>query len=182
MAEVAITNSLKYLVRLNTLVTIDVFFCDNVRKVPTQFLSIIDIILLRIFRNNIFWGGLLIIFSLDHTQIQTVKGRPLLTSTRIIKFFKSFLLDTSFQESGYQLFQSIQHISCFFHQKYKHNPVIIDEFVALVYEHFIFVKIWTSDHINPSTYHLYGRIITAKEAARKFIEQVRRSIKVDYLR
>jgi hypothetical protein len=100
--------------KLNTLLTLDVLLCDEMGQVSAEFLSIIDIIMRRLRSNNIFLGGLLIICTLDHTQIQPVQGRPFLTSTHImIPCFKMVSFVNSIRASGDAAFQRIQELARF---------------------------------------------------------------------
>ena len=48
----------------------------------------------RIKKNNIFLEGLLIICTIDHTQIHPIKARPFLISTHVITFFQMVALET----------------------------------------------------------------------------------------
>jgi hypothetical protein len=50
-----------------------------------------------------------------------------------------------------------------------------------VSENFTFIDNWNDEQITPSTYRLYGRRVPAKEAARQFIERVRRSFEPNQL-
>ena len=167
--------------KLNTLLTLDVLLCDEMGQVSAEFLSIIDIIMRRLRSNNIFLGGLLIICTLDHTQIQPVKGRPFFTSTHIIPCFKMVSFVNSIRASGDAAFQRIQELARFNYSKFEEEPDLIDEFVRLVSENFTFVDNWNDEQITPSTYRLYGRRVPAKEAARQFIERVRRSFEPNQL-
>jgi hypothetical protein len=169
--------------KLNTLLTLDVLLCDEMGQVSAEFLSIIDIIMRRLRSNNIFLGGLLIICTLDHTQIQPVKGRPFLTSTHIIPCFKMVSFVNSIRASGDAAFQKIQELARFNYIIFEEEPDLIDEFVRLlVSENFTFIDNWNDEQITPSTYRLYGRRVPAKEAARQFIERVRRSFEPNQLR
>ena len=182
MAELAICKILSDPKKLNALLTLDILLCDEMGQVPAELLSVIDIILRRIRSNNIFLGGLLIICTLDHTQIQPVQGRPFLTSTHIIPCFKMVSFENSIRASGDANFQRIHKIAKFNYMRYEQEPELIDEFVRLASEHLTFVDNWNDEIITPSTYRLYGRRVPAKEAARQFIERVRRSFEPNQLR
>ena len=152
--------------------TLDVLFVDEIGQVPADFISVIDIILRRLRDSNIFLGGLLIICTMDHTQIQPINARPFLTSTHIIPCFKMVALETSVRASGDIDFQRIQTIARTRYKDLEDNPDLVEEFIRLVSNSFTFVDNWESMEITPSTY----RKFPAKEAARQFVERVRRSI------
>ena len=94
MAELVIETLRRHAVKLNFILSLDIIFVDEIGQVPAEFLSIIDIIMRRIRDNNIFLGGLLIIGSMDHTQIQPINANPFLTPTHIITCFKSVSLSS----------------------------------------------------------------------------------------
>ena len=102
MNYITIINILKDSINVNNLIKLDLLLCDKIGQVPVECLSVIDIILCTLRINNIFICGLLIIFTFDHTQLQPVNGRPLLTSTYIITCFKMIALKASVRASGYQ--------------------------------------------------------------------------------
>ena len=79
-AEIAITKILRNTKTLNMLVSVDILFFDEIVQLPAELLGVLDIILRRIRDNNIFLGGVVIISTIDHTQLQPVNGKPFLTS------------------------------------------------------------------------------------------------------
>ena len=66
-------------------------------------------------------------------------------------------------------FQRIQTIARNRYKDLEDNPDLVEEFIRQVDNR-------ESIEITPSTYELYGRKFLAKEAARQFVERVRRSI------
>ena len=101
-------------------------YCDEGAQVPAEFLSIINIILRRIKKNNIFSGGLLIMFTTDYTQIQPIKVRPLLISTHAITCFKMVTLKTSVRASGNSKFQRAQHIARYNYRRVQEEPNLVE--------------------------------------------------------
>ena len=79
----------------NFIKSIDIVFCYEIGQVSAESLSSIDIILRRVRKNNIFLGGLFIISTIGHTQIQPIEGRPFLTSFHIIPCFRTVKLKHS---------------------------------------------------------------------------------------
>ena len=53
-----------------------------------QIFSAFEIILRKIWNSNMYMGDVLIIFSMNHTQIQPIRGHKFLTSCHIISCFK----------------------------------------------------------------------------------------------
>ena len=58
-------------------------------------------------------GGVLIIFSMDHTQIHPIGGHPFLASCHIISCFKIVTIENSVQDSNDSIFKRIQKIARF---------------------------------------------------------------------
>ena len=75
-----------------------------------DFIAIIDIILRLIRDNSLYLGGVLIICTLDHTQIQAIDNRPFLTLSHIISCFSMVMLEHSVRANGDLPFQRIQQI------------------------------------------------------------------------
>jgi hypothetical protein len=182
MAEMSIDNIRRNTVKLNFLLSLDIIFCDEIGQVPAEFLSTIDYIMRRIRNNNIFLGGLMIIATMDHTQIQPINAKPFLTSSHIITCFRMVNLSTSVRSSGDATNQRIQEICRYNHATLQQNPALVNEFLRLVSYNCTFVDSWTHDAITPSTYRLYGKRVPAKEASKNFTDRVRRSVTPDSLR
>ena len=65
-------------VKLNVLQSMDALFMDEAVQVSAELISTLEIIL-RILRGNIIpFGGVLILCTLEHTQLAPVKGKTFL--------------------------------------------------------------------------------------------------------
>ena len=181
-AEIAITRLLRDPKRLAIVLKLDFLFFDEVGQLSSEMLNVLDIIFRRIRETNILLGGVVIIGTIDHTQLQPVNGRPFLTSSHVITCFKMVMLQTSVRAVGDVSFQRIQEIARMHYSKYEEDPELITEFKTLLDETITFVPSWTSPEITPSTYRLYGKKFPAKEATRQFIIGVRQNIAPSDLR
>jgi predicted GIY-YIG superfamily endonuclease len=181
-AELAILKLFKNPKELNTLLCLDVLVCDEMGQLSAEFLATIDIILRRIRDTNVYLGGLLIIGTIDHTQIQPIEGRPFLTSTHVVSCFRMVALKSSVRASTDIPFQRIQEIARYSHRRLKGNPSLIDEMINLCSEHFTFARDWNDPRINPQTMRLYSKKIPQKEAAKDFASRVRAHISPNNLR
>ena len=76
MAELSIIKLLQDPVKLNIIQTMEVLFFDEAGQKSAELLSVLDFILLKVRDNNIFLGGLLILSTMDHSQLSPVKRRP----------------------------------------------------------------------------------------------------------
>ena len=63
-------------------------------------LSTLGIILRRVRNTDIFMGGVIIISTMDHTQLQPINGRPFLLSTHVVTCFKMVKLQSSVRDAG----------------------------------------------------------------------------------
>ena len=175
MAECAINKLEQDRVKLNSVLTLDVILADELGQLSAGFISAIDIVLRNLRKSNNMFGGVLIIGTLDHTQIQPWEGRPFLTSPQIIPSFKMVNLKSSVRTNNINS-QRIQEIARMNYKELANNPHLIDEFEELCSQNFTFVNNWNHESIEPSTFRVYSRKVPAVAAAREFIANVRRKI------
>ena len=105
IADLAIARLQRYTEKINVLRILDILFIDEIGQLPAELLSSIEIIFRRIHENDIFMDGVVIIITIDHTQLQPVDGRPFLLSTNVITCFKMIKLQTSVRAAGDVQFQ-----------------------------------------------------------------------------
>lgn len=108
--EDAIGKLLQYPERENLSKCIDVLFVNEIGQVFVELLSTIDIILKRVRNSQLIFGGVLIIGTMDHTQLQPVSGRPLLLSSLITTCFVMVKLVTSVRCAGDENFRCLQEL------------------------------------------------------------------------
>ena len=73
-------------------------------------------------------GGVLIIFSMDNTQIQPIGGHQFLTSCRIISCLKMAALENSVRASNDNIFKRTQKIAQFNYRRLIDEHELVDEF------------------------------------------------------
>ena len=182
IAELAILRLSRYPEKLNVLMVLDVIFFDEIGQLPAETFSAIEIILRRVRKNDIFLGGVLLISTMDHTQLQPVTGRPFLLSTHVITCFKMIKLQKSVRASGDLRFQRLQEIIRMHYSKYIEKPELLDELRLLLKEVPTYVTNWSSPEISSDTYRLYGRRTPANEATQNLINAIRSNISSENLR
>ena len=64
--------------------TIGILFIDCIGQFPEELLYVINIVLQKLFNNNIFSGGIISIFTIYNTQPGPVKYYPVLLSIQNI--------------------------------------------------------------------------------------------------
>jgi predicted GIY-YIG superfamily endonuclease len=175
-AELAILSLMRKPEKLEFLRSLNIIFFDEMGQISDTLLSILDIILRKIRNSNIYMGGVLIIYSMDHTQIQPINGRPFLTSCHVIPCFQAVTLKHSVRASNDLDFVRIQTIARMNYKKFELDPNLVDEFITLCSDSFTFVDSWESDKILPSTMRLFSKKIPAREASRQFVASVKRQV------
>ena len=173
LVESAVNGLLRKPEYMEVLKSMHVLFIDEIGQVSAELLSTLDILLRQIRNNNIFFGGLLIIASLDHRQLPPVKGRPFLMSPHILTCFNFCILEHSVRASSDPNLQKIIKIARMHPDEYIRNPSIIDEFRDLSERCFTFVSSWQDPIITPDVYRILSRKRSSKEACDDYINQVK---------
>ena len=78
----------------------DILLIDEIGQLSAELFSAIEIIFRRMRNTNIFMRGVVVISTMDHTQLQPVKERLFLLLTHIITCFKMVKLETCVRASG----------------------------------------------------------------------------------
>ena len=115
----------------HALLTIDVLFFDELAQMSAQQLSTIDIIMRHLRKSQIPFGGVLILCTMDHCQIQPINQLPLLTSTLILTCFHGIKLKHSVRAHGDIPFQQLQQITRMNPYELTNNNTIKSEFYEL---------------------------------------------------
>ena len=178
LAENAIATLLRNPIKLHLLRQLNILFLDEIGQISTEFLALLDKILQFIRGNNIYMGGLLIISTLDHKQLQPVSGRPLLISAHILSCFRFILLKESVRAAGDPALQRIQNIVRMHPKAYEDNPELLTELSQLIKDNCTFVDSWNSPEICPGVFRLYGKKYPAKKASKEYIESVKAQLSV----
>ena len=132
MAELLITQLLIKAVKLNMMRILSILFLDEIGQLSVEILSVLDIILRRIRDNSIFLRGILVVTTLDHAQLQPMKGRPFLRSSHDISCFKMIKLSNSVKAYGDAPFLRIQEVFCMYYNNFEENPELLEEFKELL--------------------------------------------------
>ena len=171
MAELALINLSKHPLKLHVLQTMDILFIDEIGQVSAEMLSVMDMIMRRVKDSHIFMGGLLMICTMDHKQLEPVKGKPFLLSSHIVTCFSVVRLKHSVRASSDTNFQRLQAISRMSVRDI--NDDTIEEFKSTLRTTCSFVQNWSSPEITPSTVRFYAKRLPAREATKEFIQNVK---------
>ena len=91
-------------------------FFDKLAQLSAEQLSAIDIILRKLIKSQIPFGGVLIFGTMDHTQIQPINQLPFLTSSLTLTIFQAVQLQyyvRAHRDIEFQRLQAITRISPF---------------------------------------------------------------------
>ena len=179
-AESAIASLLQFREKLNIIQVLDILFIDEIGQVSAEILSVIDIILRRLRNSQNVFGGILIIGTMDHTQLQPVSGRPLLLSSLIITCFTMVKLETPVRCAGDESFIKLQELLRLHHSKYTTDN--ISELKELLRTVPRYVQNWESTDIDNNTYRLYGKKNPAIEATKNYINSIKSTISASNIR
>ena len=161
----------------NFLRTLDCLVIDEFAQSSAAMLSILDIILKRVRDTNMYMGGLLIFFTLDHLQTQPIRGRPLLTSPSMMPCFQMINLKTSVRAAANSNFRRIQEIARMpLSDLQDESNDLLNEFLSLVSNCCTFVSDWNDEEVNEKTYRLYSKKVPAKKASKEYAERVKRCV------
>ena len=80
---------------LHVLLTMDVLYIDELAQKSAQQIATLDIILRKLRNSQLPFGGLLILGSMDNSQIQPINQLPFLTSSLVLTSFQAIELKHS---------------------------------------------------------------------------------------
>ena len=111
----------------------------------------------RLQNNCIYLGGLHLVCTLDHDQIQSINGRPFLTSSNLIPMFHTIALQHSVCAADDAAFYQIQQICYYNYHFLEEHPEYMNEFETLCSENLTFLDSYDYPLIHPSTIQLYNK-------------------------
>ena len=176
MAELAIIKLLKDPIKHRFILTLQVLCCDEVGNISAELISVLDIICRRIRGNNIPFGGIYFLGTMDHMQFMSINGKPFLLNSLILTCFSMAKLSKSVRAASDPLLQEFQNITRLYPRQYQQNPELLNRFKELARDVFTFVPSWDDPSIDPNTLRFYSRKSPARVETERYIEQVRRSV------
>jgi hypothetical protein len=172
LAEQAVVKILRYPTTLGFLCRVDIICIDEIGQISAGTLSVLDTILRRIRSSTLFFGGVLIITTLDPKQLQPVTGPPVLPSPHVISSFDFRRLAHSVQASGDPILQRIQDIAHMMVTSYVTHPEVLQEFRQLVSDNCTFVTTWDHPAITNNVFRVFGKHSAALAAETAFLQHI----------
>ena len=163
----------------HALLTVDILFFDELGQISGQQMSAIDIILRKERESQVPFGGVLLLGSMDHVQIQPINQLPFLTSSLVLTCFKAIELKQSVRAFGDMEFQRLQNITRMDPFELSESNELKDELFRLASEILTFVPDWEDNRINPNMMRTFARKMPAQEALDKYKESVKRQLQND---
>ena len=125
-AELLILNLTKKPKKIIFLHFVDILSFDEMGQSSAEIIAAFETILHKIRNSNIYMGGVLNIFSMDPTQIQTIGVHQFMKSCHIIYCFKMVTLENSVQASNNDIFKFIQKIARLNYLKLIGEPDLVE--------------------------------------------------------
>ena len=160
---------------LHFLLTTDVLIIDELGQLSADQLSTIDIILRTLRRSTRPFGGVLIMGTMDHTQLGAINGWPILFSSHIYTDFVMIQLSHSVRAYGDENFQKVQNLTRMSPRKLLEDPQNKRTFRELVGSIFDFVDSWDNEKIDAHTQRMYATRMPAYEALHMFVESMQKN-------
>ena len=160
--------------QLDFIRSLHVIFGDEFGQQSAEYMATYDIILRHVRNSSIYIGGLLLIGTLDHLQIQPGKNqRPFFTSNSIISCYKMISLKQSVRSTG-DLYLEVQSLVRKDYVTFDSQPHLIQRFRHICSDIFTFVDTWNDIRITPTTFRLYSKKLPTREALKDYQNRIRR--------
>ena len=151
--------------------TVDVGFLDEASQVSAEQLSILKIILRKLRKSELPFGGVLILGSMDHTQTHPVNATPFLLSSLILTTFTMVQLKESVRAARDAQFCEFQSLT-------RENPHVLmgdpdkkTRFFQLM-DIFEYANDWNSQKIKPHMARMFARKQKVKSATALYTDSL----------
>ena len=181
MAERAISHLYRKPERLHFLQTLDVLGLDELGSISAEYICIIDIILRYIRESNKPFGGMLIISTMDHLQIDPCKGKhALLCPLIFISSFQFHRLTKSVRAAKDETWQRIQEITRLPYEVLKTRE-IKEEFISKFTAACSFLKSDSSENCPKNALYVYGKNAPIRDEEKRLFAKLKHQEKIDYI-
>ena len=167
-AEKALEKIRRKLNLLHILLTMDVLFIDELSQKSAQQIATIDIIMRKLRNSQLPFGGILIIGSMDNSQIQPINQLPFLTSSMVLTCFQAIQLQHSVRAHGDIDFQRLQQLTRKCPYELRQSIDMKNDFFELAGRILTFVPDWKDNRISPNMMRAFSRIRPAQDALTEY--------------
>ena len=120
-------------------------------------MSAVDITLRILRKSHIPFGGLLLVGTMDHKQIQPINQLPFLTPSLVLTCLEAIELKQSVRAHGDLDFQRLQDITRMNPFQLMNNSVVKNEFFELAGRILTFVPNWNDSRVTPNMMRCFSR-------------------------
>ena len=114
---------------LHVILTMHILNVDEFASLSAQEVSSIDITMRILRKSHIPFGGLFLIGTMDHLQIQPINKLPFLTSSLVLTCFEAIELKHSVRAYGDLDYQCLQDIMQINHFQLRNDGVVKNNFL-----------------------------------------------------
>jgi predicted GIY-YIG superfamily endonuclease len=166
-AELAIARLKRERIKEDVLLSLNILFADELGQLSAEELSLFEMILRNVRGSSSFMGGVLVIGTMDHLQIQPINGRPFLTANSIIPCFKMVALRNTVRATG-DLYVELQSLVRRDYRDFGDEPQLLTRIRRICSDIFTFVDNWNHEKITPHTFRVFSKKFPGKEALNEF--------------
>jgi predicted GIY-YIG superfamily endonuclease len=171
-AEEAIRNLLKDPKRYELLRRMDILIIDELGQIDAATLAVIDLILRRIRKSTHFFGGVVVLATMDVKQLRPIKGLPpvMMPSMLSTFLFHQFLVPLRTADAVLQRIQEITRLDAGELDKSETKH----EFIRLISDNCMFVESLADSKIPANATYCFPRRAPCRVAEQKVLERLRR--------
>ena len=180
MAERAISQLYRKPDKMHLLQTLDILGLDELGSMSAEYVCIIDIILRYVRESNKPFGGLLLICTLDHLQIDPCSGKHPLLCPLFISSFKFYKLTESVRAAQDFEWQRIQEITRLSHDELC-IPEIKEEFISLIVKCCSFMMVDSDTNCPRNALYVFGKNAPIRDEEKKLFAKLKEKNDTEYI-
>ncbi len=171
MAELSLQKIMRKKLYHHALLTVDVLFLDELGQISAEMIAIVDIIFRKLHNSTMPFGGVLVLGTLDHAQLQPIKALPFLMSSLVTTSFTMVQLKESVRASTDRQFRQLQNIIRMNPYELIQDPVHRENFNRLMLL-FRYVPDMNHPDIPTQMTRMYSRRRMVKSATSSYTESL----------
>ena len=145
---------------------------DAFGQQSAEYMATYDFILIHVRKSNVFMGGLLLVGTMDHMQIQPANNqRQFLTENQIMSCYKMVVMEHSVRSTG-DAYSEVQSLVRKDYLKFDKESHLIERFIYLCSNIFTFVSHWNDPRIPITVFLLYGKTNATREAVHDYHNRI----------
>ena len=151
--------------------TIDVLLFDELYQFSSEQLAVTEMILRKLRKSNLPFGGVHILSNMDHAQSGPADATPILLSSFMTTCFILVGLEQSVRAHGDDDFQELQRIARISPLTLQKRPDLVSRFRTLASNILTFVDDWNDPRITPGMLRVFPKRMSTSNAIAEATEQ-----------